>query len=85
MTRLPPVQYNKHVGGNVLSFAKIKDHPSYELDHDKENKRFTMMDKISNKTFHFTRKSGGKLYIYTPKMEATHINTIKDMRKQFMP
>ena len=64
-------------------FAKIEDHLSYELDYDKENKRFTMMDKISNKTFHFMQKSGGKLYIYTPRMEATYINTVKDMRKQF--
>ena len=85
MTRLPPVWYNKHIRGNMLSFAKIEDHPSYKLDYDKDNKRFIVMDKVSNKTFHFTQKSGGKLYIYTPMMEATHINTIKDMRKQFMP
>jgi len=54
MTRLPPVWYNDNVGGNVLSFAEIEDYPSYELDYDKENKRFTVMDKVSNKTFHFT-------------------------------
>ena len=35
MTRLPPVWYNEQVGGNVLSFAEIKDHPSYELDYNK--------------------------------------------------
>ena len=85
MTKLPPVWYNEQVGGNVLSFAEIEDHPSYELDYDKTNKRFIITDKISKKTFHFMRKSGGKLYIYTPEMEATYINTVKDMRKQFTP
>ena len=85
MTRLPPVWYNEHIGGNVLLFTEIEDHLSYELDYDKKSKRFTMMDKVSNQTFHFTRKSGGKLYIYTPRTEATYINTVKDMRKQFMP
>ena len=64
---------------------EIEDHPSYELNYNKENKRFAVTDKVSNKTFHFTQKSGGKLYTYTPKTEATHIITIKEIRKQFMP
>ena len=85
MTRLPPVWYNDKIGGNVLLFVEIEDHPSYELDYDKANKRFTVTDKVSNKKFHFTCKSGGKLYIYTPKTEATHIYTVKDMRRQFTP
>ena len=32
LTKLEPVWYNSKVGGNVLSFAEIEDHPMYELD-----------------------------------------------------
>ena len=66
-----------------MSLAELEDHPTYKLDYIKERKCFRVTDKQSGQTYDFERKSGGRLYIYTPNQHASQVQTVREMKKQF--
>ena len=67
-----------------MSFTEIEDHPDYELDYMKQEKCFIVKDKKTGEKYHFTRKSGGRLYIYTLTMNANLMTTVEERKKLYM-
>ena len=84
LTNLNHVWYDEKVGGNVLPFAEIEDHPDYNLDYRKDKKCFIVQDKKTGETYYFTRKSDGRLYIYTPAKNTMLLTTVEDQKKLYI-